>query len=65
MNKLLNIKELSEYLPDKPTVGTIYQWVSKRMIPYKKIGKRVLFDIVEIDKWNNNRIIDSEYYENI
>ena len=30
---------------------TIYSWVSKRQIPFYKIGKLVRFDKVEIEKW--------------
>jgi len=31
--------------------GTVYQWASKRYIPYSKIGKYLFFDLKEIDNW--------------
>ncbi len=43
-----NIKEVSEYtsLPIK----TLYDWASQRKIPSIKYGRRVLFDLEDIDK---------------
>ncbi len=43
-----NIKEVSEYtsLPTK----TLYEWASVGRIPSIKIGRRVLFDLRDIDK---------------
>ncbi len=49
----MNVKELSEYLPDRPTVNTIYVWVNKNRIPFQKFGKTVLFDQEEVDRWND------------
>jgi excisionase family DNA binding protein len=46
---LLNIRELSGLTG--LAVPTIYEYVSMRKIPHVKIGKRVLFDRGEIDKW--------------
>jgi len=42
-----NIKELSKYigLPK----GTLYDWSSQSLIPSIKIGRRVLFDLQDID----------------
>lgn len=40
-NKPLNIKEAAEYLGI--SVQTLYQWVSKRKIPFVKIGSRTMF----------------------
>lgn len=44
-----NIKEVSEYtsLPIK----TLYDWASQRKIPSIKYGRRVLFDLEDIDKY--------------
>ena len=41
------IKEVSEYtsLP----ITTLYEWASQRRIPSIKIGRRVLFDLQDID----------------
>ncbi len=43
-----NIKEVSEYtsLPTK----TLYEWASIGKIPSIKFGRRVLFDLNDIDK---------------
>lgn len=43
-----NIKEVSEYtsLPIK----TLYDWASQRKIPSIKYGRRVLFDLEDVDK---------------
>ncbi len=43
-----NIKEVSEYtsLP----VKTLYEWAVQGKIPSIKIGRRVLFDLYDIDK---------------
>ena len=43
-----NIKEVSEYtsLP----VKTLYEWASQGRIPSLKLGRRVLFDLDDIDR---------------
>ena len=43
-----NIKEVSEYtsLPTK----TLYEWASIGKIPSIKLGRRVLFDLQDIDQ---------------
>jgi excisionase family DNA binding protein len=43
-----NIKEVSEYtsLP----VKTLYEWASVGRVPSIKLGRRVLFDLHDIDK---------------
>ena len=49
MNKrYVNIKEVSEYtsLPIK----TLYDWASRGRIPSIKYGRRVLFDLEDIDR---------------
>jgi len=46
-----DIKELSEYLPDKLSVPTIYGKVHRREIPYHKNSKKLYFLKSEIDDW--------------
>ncbi len=46
-----NLKELCEYLPDKPTTPTVYGWVHDRIIPYHKGSKKLRFLKSEIDTW--------------
>ncbi len=46
--RYVNIKEVSEYtsLPTK----TLYEWASIGKIPSIKLGRRVLFDLQDIDQ---------------
>lgn len=50
--RYVNIKEVSEYtsLPIK----TLYEWASIGRIPSIKLGRRVLFDLEDIDKVMTN-----------
>ncbi len=43
-----NIKEVSEYTSLPKT--TLYEWAGQGKIPSIKIGRRVLFDLNDIDK---------------
>ncbi|MCQ3916397.1 MAG: hypothetical protein DPW20_03255 [Candidatus Brocadia sp.] len=49
MKRYANIKEVSEYtsLP----VKTLYEWASLGRIPSIKLGRRVLFDLNDIDNF--------------
>lgn len=42
-----NIKELAEYTGLSPK--TLYDWAANGVIPSLKVGKKVLFDIPEVD----------------
>ncbi len=48
MTRYVNAKALSKYtsLP----VQTIYEWARKGKFPCSRIGRRMLFDLQEIDK---------------
>ncbi len=48
IKRYANIKEVAEYtsLPIK----TLYEWASIGKIPSIKLGRRVLFDLQDIDK---------------
>lgn len=50
--RYVNIKEVSEYtsLP----VKTLYDWASQGKIPSIKYGRRVLFDLEDIDRLMSN-----------
>lgn len=50
-DRWLDIRELAEYLPDKPAVPTIYGYVHRRAIPYHKNSKKLYFLKSEIDAW--------------
>jgi len=46
-----DIRELAEYLPDKPAIATIYGYVHRRTIPHHKGTKKLRFLKSEIDAW--------------
>lgn len=50
-DRWFDIRELCEYLPDRPTVPTVYGWVHFRKIPVHKGGKKLRFLKSEIDAW--------------
>jgi excisionase family DNA binding protein len=52
--KLMTVEELCEYLPDQPVKQTIYGYIWRNAIPYKKLGKRVFFRKDLINKWLDN-----------
>lgn len=47
----MDLEELCEYLPDKPSKQTVYGWVCKRSIPFHKKTKKLSFLRSEIDEW--------------
>jgi len=49
MEELMGVTELSQYLKVNPQ--TIYNWVSKKEIPYIKIGDLVRFKKSIINEW--------------
>ena len=50
-NDWLDVKGLSDYLPENPASQTIYGWVWRREIPFHKGQKRLRFLRSEIDNW--------------
>jgi len=50
-NEWLNLTELCNYLPEKPSKATVYGWVHLKKIPYYKKGKALFFKKSEIDTW--------------
>lgn len=53
--RYLGPEELSIYLG--MSVRTIYFWTAQRKIPYFKLGKRIRFDIIEIEKWLKDKSV--------
>jgi len=47
----MNIDELCAYHPSHPKKQTVYEWVSKKTIPYHKMTKGLMFLQSEIDEW--------------
>ena len=50
-DRWMDINELCQYHPDKPTKATVYGWVNARAIPVHKGGKKLRFLVSEIDDW--------------
>lgn len=46
-----DLKELCQYLPDKPAKATVYGWVHSGIMPHHKGGKKLRFLKSEIDAW--------------
>ena len=53
MDKLLTVKDLSEWLQVSPS--TIYQWTHMGTIPHYKLPKGVRFKTPEIETWLRKR----------
>lgn len=47
--RIFTVKELSDAINIKKS--TLYLWVSQQKIPHIKLGKKVLFDSIEIEQW--------------
>lgn len=56
MKRLISVPELSEMIGVK--VSTLYEWVSKKSIPYVKVGRLTKFDEAKIDKWIVERSVE-------
>ena len=48
-----DLENLCNYLPDKPTKPTVYNWIHNRSIPSHKGQKKLRFLKSEIDAWLN------------
>lgn len=51
--KLMTIEQLSELISVKKK--TIYDWTHKGLIPYKKLGRLLRFDLNTIEQWLNSK----------
>lgn len=49
MKNLFSVAEAASYL--KMPLHSLYKLTSKRAIPFYKPGKRILFDISELEAW--------------
>lgn len=50
----MTIEDLAAYLPENPSIPTIYKWTKEKQIPFVKFGRRLYFEKNEIDNWNEN-----------
>ncbi|MDN4014246.1 MULTISPECIES: helix-turn-helix transcriptional regulator [Chryseobacterium] len=48
-NRYMDLNSLIKYIPF--TKATIYSKVNRNQIPFKKIGKKLIFSKEEIDRW--------------
>lgn len=59
-----DIDALCNYLPQKPAKQTVYEWCTKRKIPFHKVGghkgKLTVFLKAEIDEWILNSNVKSD-----
>jgi len=56
---LFNITELADYL--NVSISLIRKLVRNKEIPYNRLGVKLLFSKVEIDKWLLDHQINVEY----
>jgi len=54
----LNVREVAKLLNCSPR--TVYNWISQGTIPYRKAGRRVLFDESEIRSWTKPHPVRTE-----
>jgi excisionase family DNA binding protein len=47
----MNLDELCQYHPDKPSKPTVYGWVHAGIIPFHKGGKKLRFLKSDIERW--------------
>lgn len=48
MQKLLNVKEAAAYL--RIAVPTLYRWAEEHRIKHIRLGRRILFRMVDLDR---------------
>lgn len=58
-----NIKEVSEYT--SLSIKTLYDWASQGRIPSIKYGRRVLFDLEDIDRFLASLKRESRHWEKL
>jgi predicted DNA-binding transcriptional regulator AlpA len=51
VDRWLDLNELCQYHPDKPTKPTVYGWVNAGAVPVHKGAKKLRFLKSEIDNW--------------
>lgn len=49
MKQYISVEELSKNL--SVSKYTVYSWTSSGLLPYHKIGKRIIFDPDEVEEW--------------
>ncbi len=57
--RLMNLKEICEYL--NLSSGAVYNLVYEKAIPHFKIGGRLRFGVLEIERWLQNQRTEANY----
>ena len=60
MDKPLNVDQAAHFLGLKK--GTLYNMISRKAIPYHKVGRRVLFKEAELEAWFDSKLIPCVSY---
>jgi excisionase family DNA binding protein len=55
MEEPLDINQAARFLGLKP--GTVYNMISRRTLPFHKVGRRVLFRQTELEAWFESTLI--------
>lgn len=56
LDRLITIDELASRLHVKKE--TLYQWCHRQTVPFFRLGRRTLFDPVEVDAWLELKRVD-------
>jgi excisionase family DNA binding protein len=51
--RFLTVEELAAMCHVKPR--TVYDWIARGVVPYRKAGRRALFPFDEIQRWMDQR----------
>jgi len=54
--KYLNVTDLCRYIYKSESY--VYKMVGKKQIPFHKVGRQLLFEISQIDKWVKSGYVD-------
>ncbi len=54
-DEILNVKEAEAFL--KVKADTIYAWVHRRKIPYRKHGSRLVFSKRDLEAWSQEQAV--------
>ncbi|MDN3514971.1 MAG: helix-turn-helix domain-containing protein [Candidatus Brocadia sp.] len=63
MKRYVSIKKISDYT--SLSIKTLYEWASLGRIPSIKLGRRVLFDLNDIDNFMSSLKRDTGHSEKI
>ena len=54
MDELLSLTDVCQRY--RASKSTVYQWTSKGLIPYLKIGGKILFNVKDLEKWEGDKL---------